>query len=157
MCDKSEKVPGIFNCHKAVRALAEISSWRSWQSKLILPTSNKIKTKLDWLECETLFQAGRVFGHWRIAKSNPIISCLFHDVMEYQDKNKQPKCHSVPEQSYILSLLFVRFLNCFYFLNNLHVYQHLTWEFLTPNWGVVKQPILGFKPLLTCHKNTVTK
>lgn len=61
-----------------------------------LSALDKIKTKLDWFECETLFQAGRVFGRWRISKSNPIISCLFHYVMEYQDKNKQQKRSAAP-------------------------------------------------------------
>lgn len=28
-----------------------------------LPVSDKIKTKLDWFECGTLFQAGRLFEH----------------------------------------------------------------------------------------------
>lgn len=34
------------------------------------------------------------------------------------------------------------------------MYQHLIWEFLTPNWGVIKQLILRLKPILKCH--TVT-
>lgn len=66
-----------------------------------LSALDKIKTKLDWFECETLFQAGRVFGHWRISESNPITSCLSHHVMEYQDKNKQLQSAALilPEQS----------------------------------------------------------